>query len=398
MSTTLQRRADRVLMNTYGPRSLAFSRGRGAWLWDGSGKKYLDLLSGVAVNALGHCPPSVVRAVRAQAGRLMHTSNLYLIEPQVRLAELLVERTFAHRAFFCNSGTEANEAAIKLARKYFFKKRERRPDLVSFRNAFHGRTLGSLSLTMQEKYQKAFRPLLVAKAARYNDLADADRVITPRTAAVFVELVQGEGGMETATATFLSGLRRICSRRGAILVYDEVQTGSGRTGELFAYQQYGERLAPDLLTTAKGLAGGVPIGALLARRPFSEVFEPGDHAATFGGNHLACAAGIAAFSALSSPSFLRSVRSRAVRLWNGLHAIKDRHPDKIETLRGLGFMVGLKLRPPHSSKILRDRLYARRILTGLSGDSVLRLTPPLVLSARDLSLGVRIISEEVAKL
>ncbi|OGH61030.1 MAG: hypothetical protein A3G34_17080 [Candidatus Lindowbacteria bacterium RIFCSPLOWO2_12_FULL_62_27] len=398
MATNLAARASRVLMNTYGPRSLSFVRGRGVWVWDAAGKKYLDLLGGVAVNALGHCHPAVVRAICAQARKILHVSNLYLIEPQIRLAEELVESTFADRAFFCNSGTEANEAALKLARKFFFLKKESRDHLVAFQNSFHGRTTGSLALTAQEKYQKAFRPLLPVNVARFNDLGDADRMITPGTAAVFVELVQGEGGMETATATFLAGLRRICSRRGALLVYDEVQTGNGRTGDLFAYQHFGERLAPDLLTTAKGLAGGVPIGALLARRPYADAFEAGDHAATFGGNFLACASALAAFRVLSSASFLKSVRDRSAVLWARLRAVKERFPDKIETLRGLGMMAGLKLRLPFSSKTLRERLQARRVLTGISGESVLRLTPPLVISRMEILLGVRAIEEEVAAL
>lgn len=398
MSADLAKRASRVLLNTYGPRHLSFVRGRGVWAWDSAGRKFLDLLGGVAVNVLGHCHPAVVRAVGAQSRKIIHTSNLYLIEPQVRLAEMLVASTFADRIFFCNSGTEANEAALKLARKYFFMKKENRDALLTFMNSFHGRTTGALALTAQEKYQKAFRPLLSADIARFNDLEDAERKITARTAAVFVELVQGEGGMETATPTFLAGLRRICSRKGAILVYDEVQTGNGRTGELFAYRNFSARSAPDLMTTAKGLAGGVPIGALLARRPYSEAFEAGDHAATFGGNFLACAAGCAAFSVISSKSFIKTVQRRAAYLWSRLREIKERFPEKIETLRGLGMMAGLKLRPPYSAKILRERLHARRVLTGISGESVLRLTPPLVISEKEIQFGVRAIAAEVGAL
>lgn len=398
MSVALSRRAARVLMNTYGPRNLAFVRGRGAWVWDSAGKKYLDLLGGVAVNSLGHCHPAVVRAIRAQAGKIIHASNLYLIDPQIRLAEMLVEKTFADRVFFCNSGTEANEAALKLARKYFYLKKEKRDGILAFQHSFHGRTTGSLALTIQEKYQKAFRPLLPVQIARFNDINDIDRKITARTAAVFVELIQGEGGMETVTPTFLAGLRRICSERGAILVYDEVQTGNGRTGEIFAYQYFESRFAPDLLTTAKGLAGGVPIGALLARRPFSEAFEAGDHAATFGGNFLACAAGCAAFEVISSPAFLKKVQARAAVLWENLQRLPDRYPDKIENILGIGFMAGLKLRHRYSAKPLRDRLHARRVLTGISGDSVLRLTPPLIISEPDLLQGLRAIEEGIQSL
>lgn len=390
--------ADRVLLNTYGPRKLSFVRGRGVWVWDSSGKKYLDLLGGVAVNSLGHCHPAVVRAIRAQAGKIIHTSNLYQIGPQVHLAEMLVGATFADRVFFCNSGTEANEAALKLARKYFFLKKEKRDRLLAFENSFHGRTTGSLALTMQEKYQKAFRPLIPADTARFNRLDDADRKITKRTAAVFVELIQGEGGMQAATATFLAGLRRMCADRGAILVYDEVQTGNGRTGELFAYKHFGDRLAPDLLTTAKGLAGGVPIGALLARKPYADAFQAGDHAATFGGNFLACAAGCAAFSVISSGRFLKTARDRAAVLWGELQKISGWFPEKIDCLLGLGHMVGLKLRPPYSAKPLREKLHARRVLTGISGESVLRLTPPLVISEKEIRLAARIIAEEVRAL
>ncbi len=394
----LSSRANCVLLNTYGPRKLAFVRGRGVWLWDSAGRKYLDLLGGVAVNTLGHCHPAVVRAIRAQAGKIIHTSNLYQIEPQVRLAEMLVKATFADRVFFCNSGTEANEAALKLARKHFFLKKEKRDAFLAFENSFHGRTTGSLALTIQEKYQKAFRPPIPVDIARYNDLDDAGRKITDRTAAVFVELIQGEGGMETASPTFLAGLRRICSERGVILVYDEVQTGNGRVGEIFAYKYFGDRLAPDLLTTAKGLAGGVPIGALLARKPFADAFEAGDHAATFGGNFLACAAGCAAFSVISSARFLKPARERAASLWKNLREVKERFPDKIETLRGIGHMVGLKLRHPYSAKTLRERLHARRVLTGISGESVLRLPPPLVISEKEIRIGARAIAEEVQSL
>ncbi len=394
----LARRADRVLMNTYGPRTLAFSRGRGVWAWDSSGKKYLDLLGGVAVNSLGHNHPAVRRAVESQARKIIHASNLYLIEPQIALAERLVRETFADRIFFCNSGAEANEAALKLARKYFYAKGERRDQLVSFQNSFHGRTTGALALTAQEKYQKPFRPLIGVETALYNDLSDASRKITNRTAAVFVELVQGEGGMETATPTFLAGLRRICSKHGAILVYDEVQTGNARTGELYAYMHYGARLAPDLMTTAKGLAGGLPIAALLARKPFSEAFEAGDHAATFGGNFLVCAAGCAVFDILSSPAFLKMVHRRAEFLWSRLRRIETRHADKIEGLRGIGLMAGIRLKNPHSSRALRDRLHARRILAGMSGDRVLRLTPPLIISEREIEIGLRAIDEEIEKI
>ncbi len=401
MTLSLARRADKVLMNTYGPRHLAFARGRLAWVWDDSGAKFLDLLGGVAVNALGHAHPAVVRAVERQARRIIHTSNLYLIEPQIRLAELLVNHTFADRAFFCNSGTEANEAAIKLARKYFYQKGEKRDRMIAFQNSFHGRTTGSLALTIQDKYQNPFRPLLSVDVARFNDIAAANRLITPRTAAVFIELIQGEGGMETVTPTFLAGLRRLCTRRGTILVYDEVQTGNGRTGELFAYQHFGDgsnRLVPDVMTTAKGLAGGLPIGVMLARRPFAESFEAGDHAATFGGNFLVCAAGCAALNVISKPAFLVGVRKKAALLWRLLRSIQERHSGKVEILRGAGLMVGLKLRPPLKARDLRDRLYRRRVLTGISGESVLRLTPPLVVTERELALGSRMIEEEVAKL
>lgn len=395
MSSALALRAKQVLLDTYGDRALAPVKGRGAWLWDARGKKYLDLLGGVAVNTLGHCHPAVVRAIRMQSEKIIHASNLYLIEPQIRLAEKLVRATFADRVFFCNSGTEANEAALKLARKYFYLKKEKRDRLVSFQNSFHGRTIGSLSLTAQEKYQKAFQPLLPVDVVRYNDLRDADRKITTKTAAVFVELIQGEGGMETATPTFLAGLRRICAKRGAILVYDEVQTGNGRTGELFAYRNFGEKFAPDLLTTAKGLAGGVPIGALLARKPFSDAFTAGDHAATFGGNFLACAAANASFDVLSSPKFLKTAQTRAVFMWSLLRAVKERSSDKIDLLRGIGHMVGIKLIAPYSAKVLRERLQAKGVLTGISGELVLRLTPPLVISAQDILYGVEMIETEV---
>lgn len=288
------------VMNTYGRLPLSMARGQGSYVWDTEGNKYLDLVSGIAVNNLGHCHPKVVKAIQQQAERLMHCSNLYWNENQILLAKLLVDNSCGSKVFFCNSGAEANEGAIKLARRYSYNKYGAgRHEIITAKNSFHGRTLAALTATGQLKYQEGFAPLVSGfKYVTYNDLAELQQAITPQTCAILLEPVQGEGGVHPATQEYLAGVQELCRQKDILLMFDEVQTGLGRTGKLFAYEHYG--VEPDVFTLAKGIGGGFPIGAIVAKGAAAETFQPGQHAATFGGNPLASAAGIAALTVLVS--------------------------------------------------------------------------------------------------
>jgi len=289
--------SDKYIMHTYGRIGLAPVRGKGALLWDAEGNEYLDFVGGLAVDSLGHCHPAVVKAIQEQAETLMHVSNLYYIEHQARLAELLVQNSCCDRAFFCNSGAEANEAAIKLARKYSKKKHgPEKYEIITAEKSFHGRTMATITATGQAKFQKGFEPLLPGfKHVPFNNLEALREAIGPHTCAVMLEPVQGEGGVNVADPDYLSGVRELCDRHGLLLIFDEVQCGLGRTGKFLAYQHYGAE--PDIITLAKALGGGFPIGAMLAKEEVAAAFTPGDHASTFGGNPLACAAALAAMRA-----------------------------------------------------------------------------------------------------
>jgi predicted acetylornithine/succinylornithine family transaminase len=374
---------EKFVMKTYGRYPVTFVRGLGSRVWDTEGKEYIDFLSGIAVNALGHCHPAVVRAIKEQSDKLLHVSNLYHIESQAELAKLLIEHSFADKAFFCNSGAEANEAAIKLARKYA--KDNGEPDrfeIITMKQSFHGRTLAAITATGQEKFHKGFEPLVPGfRYLAFNDIAAANDAVNDSTCAVLVEPIQGEGGVRPADKNYLRTLRELCNERGALLIFDEVQCGMGRTGKLFAYEHY--NVQPDIICLAKALGGGVPIGAILATEEASRSFSPGTHAATFGGNPLSCAAGVAVLKTLLSSGFLEHVNARADYFRKGLEKLKENHP-VIREIRGLGLMMGLELAEEGTSLV--NECLNRGFLINCTMGNVLRFLPPLIIEEEEIDL------------
>ena len=332
-----------AVMATYARQDLVFERGEGAWLITPEGERYLDFASGIAVNVLGHAHPALIAALSDQAHKLWHTSNLYRVEGQERLAERLVAATFADRVFFCNSGAEACEAAIKAARRYqYVSGQPERWRVVTFEGAFHGRTLATIAAGGNPRYLEGFGPPVEGfDQVPFADIAAAETAIGPQTAAVLIEPVQGEGGVNVAPAEFLRELRALCDANGILLVLDEVQCGMGRTGKLFAHEWAG--ITPDLMAVAKGIGGGFPLGALLATEETAKGLAAGTHGSTFGGNPLAMAVGNAVLDAVLEPEFLDGVRQRTLRLKQALAAIKDSHPDHVEDVRGEGLLAGLQL-------------------------------------------------------
>ncbi|MBE0466356.1 MAG: acetylornithine transaminase [Candidatus Desulforudis sp.] len=387
--------ADRYLMRTYGRFPLALVRGEGAYVWDAAGNRYLDFVSGLAVNSLGHCHPQVVEAIRAQAGLLMHCSNLYHIEPQVRLARLLVENSALDRVFFCNSGAEAVEAAIKLARKHA--KQRHGPDrfeIITALKSFHGRTLAAVTATGQPRYHQGFEPLPAGfRYVPFNDLEALRAAVGEHTCAVMLEPVQGEGGVNVAHPDYLRGVRRLCDEQGLLLILDEVQAGLGRTGRRFAHEHYG--ITPDILTLAKALGGGFPIGAALAREEVAAAFSPGDHASTFGGNPLACAAAEAAVGLIFADGFLEQVLRVAGHFRTRLAALQDRFP-VVREVRGLGLLIGAELSAGIGKAVL-GRCQERGLLINCIGEDILRFIPPLTVTETEVDAAVDILSAALAE-
>jgi predicted acetylornithine/succinylornithine family transaminase len=360
-------------------RDLVVVRGKGARLFDREGRSYLDFAAGIGVNGLGYGDAKVVRAITTQAKALLHASNLFHTEPASALAERLAGLAFPSRVFFCNSGTEAWEGAIKFARK--IGKAQGRFELLCFEKAFHGRTLGSLATTWNPKYREPFEPLMPGvRFLPWNDLPAVAAALDEKTAAVMIEPVQGEGGVRPAPPEFLQGLRRLTEERGVLLALDEVQCGLGRTGKLFAYEHAG--ITPDLLTLAKPLGGGLPMGAVLLRESLAGAIAVGDHGSTFGGNPVAAAASLAVLDRLTAPGFVAGVARRGAALHRGLRALARAHPDRIAEVRGLGLMVGVEMKEPAGPlvKALRER----GILATKAGDAVLRLLPPLVIKPSEI--------------
>ncbi len=376
------------VMKTYNRYPVSFVRGKGCWLYDEEGKRYLDMLAGIAVCNLGHCHPKVSEAICEQARTLIHTSNLFHIKPQAELAELLCKNSFGEKVFFCNSGAEANEGAIKLARRYGTEISPEKYEIVAFKNSFHGRTMASVSITGQGKYSEGFGPMLEGvKFAEFNDLDSVKEVVSEKTAAIIVEPVQGEGGVLPATNEFLEGLREVADEFNALLIFDEVQTGIGRTGELFAYQNYG--VEPDVMTLAKALGNGVPIGAIVAKGKAAGVLKPGLHASTFGGNFLATRAGIEVIKEVTKPGFLKEVKEKGEFLRKELKSLKEEFPHLIEEVRGLGLMVGMVMKK-ECPKVVEKAL-ERGLIINCTAGRVLRFTPPLVIKEEEISEGVEIL-------
>jgi predicted acetylornithine/succinylornithine family transaminase len=356
-------------------------RGNGVYLFDTDGERYLDCVSGLAVNALGYGDYEVIEAIRQQSGRLIHVSNLYHTIPGALLAEQLVTHSCADRVFLCNSGTEANEACLKFARRWARTHYgDDKYELVAAYSSFHGRTMGSISLTGQEKYQAPFEPLVPGvKFAPYNDIERTLEQITDKTAAVFLEPIQAEGGVHPAKQEYLNAVREACDKHHALLVFDEVQVGLGRTGYLFCYERYG--VEPDMLTLAKPLAGGMPIGAALLKQHVADAIKPGDHAATFGGGPLICAAALAVFHKIADSGLLETVRKNAAIFEERLCDLQKKHP-AIKEIRGMGMIWGIQFGEPVAPMVAEFR--KRHILACVAGPNVLRFLPPLVIGEEHL--------------
>ncbi|MBI5560694.1 MAG: aspartate aminotransferase family protein [Deltaproteobacteria bacterium] len=368
------------IANTYRRFPVAFVRGKGTRLWDADGKEYLDFVSGLAVCNLGHCHPKVVEAIRNQAATLIHTSNLYHIGPQAELAKLLCGNSFADKVFFCNSGAEANEAAIKLVRKYFSLRGEGRFKIISMEKSFHGRTMATMSATGQKKFQAGFEPLLEKFVyVPFNDIGAVGNAVNSDTAAVIVEPIQGEGGVNVPSDNYLKELKSLCRESGILLIFDEVQVGMGRTGTLFAYENYG--VSPDVMTLAKGLGGGIAIGAMLATDEVAGAFTPGSHASTFGGNHLATAAGVAAVEATLNEGVLDNCKKAGAELIERLSGLKKDFPF-IKEIRGKGLIVGMELTIPVYDIV--NKCLERRLLVNCAGETVLRFIPALIVTGKEV--------------
>ena len=375
------------VMHTYGRIPIVLVRGEGCYAYDSEGKEYLDFVAGIAVNGLGHCPPKVVEAICKQAGTLMHTSNLYHTVPQPNLAKLLVEISDMDKAFFCNSGAEANEAAIKLARKAA--KSSNNPDkfeIVTAEQSFHGRTLAAITATGQPKYQKPFTPLVPGFSyIPYNDVEALKSAVNENTCAVLMEPVQGESGVHPGNVEFLQAARELCDKFDAVLIFDEVQTGLGRTGKMFGYQHFG--VIPDVMTLAKTLGAGFPIGACLARGKYADVFEPGNHASTFGGNPLACAAAIAAVTEIRDGGWVENADKIGTYFRDQLAKLPG-----IKEVRGLGLMVAAEFNEP-TAKDTVSKALSKGLILNATDEHTLRFVPPLILTREQVDQAIDILMD-----
>lgn len=383
-------RSDKVIAKTYGRYPLVPVRGQGCRLWDVDGKEYLDLLAGVAVSVLGHCAPKVVAAIKAQAETLIHCSNYYNIPQQIRLAELLCENSFAERVFFCNSGAEANETAIKLARKYSLETfGPGRSEILTAQGSFHGRTFAGISATGQEKVKEGFAPLLPGfRHLPFGDIEALRSGVGPETCAILLEPIQGEGGVNIPPAGYLKQVRALCDEKNLLLILDEVQTGCGRTGSLFAYEQEG--IVPDIMTLAKGLANGVPIGAMLATESLAAHLGPGSHGSTFGGNPLATAAGVATLESLLHDGVLDNCRASGTYLFSELERLQQKYPF-IAVVRGRGLMIGVEL-TIDGGELVKSALQ-RGLLINCTMGKVLRFVPPLIITRDEIDRAIAILDE-----
>ena len=380
------------MMPVYNPPAEVFERGEGAHLFTEDGKQYLDFIAGIAVNALGHSHPDLIAALKAQTDKLWHLSNMFRTPGAEQLAEKICARTFADRVFFTNSGTEAVECALKTARKYHWANgAPERIDIVTFSGAFHGRSLGAINAGGNPNYLEGFGPALPGfKHIEFGDHEALDGAIDEKTAAVFVEPVQGEGGVRAIPETCLTALRALCDERGTLLIYDEVQCGMGRTGQLFAYE-WAKDAAPDIMCVAKGVGGGFPFGACLTTEATGRAMQPGSHGSTYGGNPLAMAVGNAVWDIVSAPDFLVQVREISSVMAQGLKSLEDRHPDKVLGVTGKGLLTGLRLKS--APKPVQNACREAGLLVGVAGDNVLRMAPPLIIDQTHVRDAVAIIDE-----
>jgi acetylornithine aminotransferase/acetylornithine/N-succinyldiaminopimelate aminotransferase len=390
---TLLEWSARYHADTYGRAPICLVRGDGMRVWDSDGKEYLDFTSGLAVVALGHCHPRVTGAIREASSTLLHTSNLFHTAPQIHLAKLLCEHSFADRVFFCNSGAEANEAALKLARKYAKEHfSSDRYEVIATRNSFHGRTLATVTATGQEKYQHGFEPLMPGfKHVPYNDLRAMERAIDSHTAAILVEPIQGEGGVKVPDDDYLPGLRKLCDESGALLILDEVQTGMGRTGTLWAYQHSG--IEPDIMTLAKALANGIPIGAMLAKESVARSLTPGTHASTFGGTPFVASVALVTLTTLLEEKLPERAARMGRRITDDLRALQARH-GFLKEVRGKGLLIGVEMTRPVGPLVAACREAGLLVLS--AGDQVLRLAPPLIVDDASCDRALEILGRVLA--
>ena len=378
----LKERADKVFVGTYARYPAVMVKGEGCCLTDRNGTEYLDFLSGIAVCCLGHCHPKVTEAIQNQAAELVHVSNLYYTEPMTDLAEILVASSFAEKIFMANSGAEANEAALKLARIHAG---EGRYEIISLAGSFHGRTLATVAATGQPKFHKGFEPLPEGFShAPFGDLQALEEMVTGRTCAILCEPLQGEGGVRPLGAEYLAGIRELCDKHGLLLIFDEIQTGLGRTGTLFAYEQLG--VVPDIMTLAKGLGNGLPIGAMLTTSEIAESFVPGTHASTFGGNPVASAAAVATMRVICEEGFLEDVRARGDYFRGELQKLADNFPALLSGVRGLGMILGAVLTEEGvaAGTDIVNRMFEKGFLMNFAGNAVLRFVPPLIVTREEI--------------
>jgi len=381
--------AEEYLMPNYARLNIFFEKGEGVYLYDKDGKKYLDMLAGIAVNTLGYNHPRLTNAICEQAKKILHISNLFQIEPQIEVAKILSENSINGKVFFCNSGAEANETAIKLARKYFYSRGIDKYEFISFKNSFHGRTLATLTLTGQVKYQEGFYPLPAGfKYAELNDINSVKRLITNKTAGIFIEIVQGEGGINPVDEKFVYELYELTREKEILLIIDEVQTGIGRTGKFFAYQHF--NIQPDIITLAKGLGGGVPIGAVIGKKDIANTFTSGSHGSTFGGNYLATVSAKVILEEVLKENFLNDVKEKGIFL-------KELLKDLGFNPRGLGLMVGVSLPNNIQSIDVMKECLKEGLIVGIAGNNSLRFTPPLIISKEEIKEGIEILKKVLQK-
>ncbi len=394
-SQTLMRLSEQYIAHTYARFPIIPVRGQGTRLWDIEGKEYLDFVAGLAVCNLGHCHPKVVKAIQEQAKKLIHVSNFYYIEPQIQLAALLCKHSFANKVFFCNSGAEANEGALKLARKYAKENIDRnRYEVITMEQSFHGRTFATLTATAQPKYHKGYDPLMPGfKYIPFDDIEAMRKAIDEKTCAVLLEPIQGEGGVNIPQKGYLKAVREICDEKGVLLIFDEVQVGMGRTGTLFAYEHEG--VEPDMLTLAKSLAGGVPIGALLIKEKVAKSFEPGDHASTFGGNPLATASGVAALTALLEEGMLENCQKVGQYFLSQLMTLGKRF-SFVKEVRGRGLILGMELKVD-GTEIVKEMM-KKGFLINCTMNRVLRFLPPLIITEEEVDRMIQSLEEVFKKM
>ncbi len=378
---------NKYLIGNYARYPVSFEKGEGVYLYDEKGKKYIDMLAGIAVNTLGYNYPALTEAICDQAKKILHVSNLFYIKPQIEVAKILVENSCGDKVFFCNSGAEANEAAIKLARRYFYDKKENRFTIITFEGGFHGRTLATVKATAQPKYQEGFEPLPEGfKYANLNDIESVKSALDENTAAVMIELIQGEGGVIPAEKEFVKELYTLCKEKGILFIVDEVQTGIGRTGKLFAYEHFG--IEPDIITLAKGLGGGVPIGAVIAKEEIAKSFIPGTHGSTFGGNYLATAAAKVVLQEVLKEGFLEEVEKKGEYLKKKLKEI-GLNP------RGKGLMIGCPLPEEKKASDIASKALEEGLVIGTAGGNTLRFVPPLIITEKEIDEAIDILKKVI---